>query len=763
MWGRFWIDAFDLKHGRGEVLVRASSRRAQRSLRVLLLATGSAFIGALASSAPAWAATEAEDAAAADVAAADAVAYDAAGDRRLDDGADIIVTAERRATPLQRTPVSVGVIGGDAIQDQKQTLLRDLSNSVAGLQVPVPTTPSLSYLFIRGIGTTSPTYNGAVGIYVDDVYQARIINSGVFGLPDVERIEVLRGPQGTLYGQNTSAGAIKIVSKTPDNDFTGSVSIAAGNHRQLNGNVYVSGPVVQDRLYASLAYAHENIGGFVYNATLDKKVNRVHTDQGRVKLRFTPSGEGGTDIVLSGYFLRDRSDNSALIPLNVPNPDPRVTYENMDLGYHNDAYLASLVITQPLSDGLTLKSISGYRHFKNDPDPWSQDGLPTDIFAWELNLRQKQLSQEVQLIGDLGPLNFTAGAIYYHEVFDVERPNVTFGTRGGIITKTVTDSIGIYGQAHYALTSRLGVTAGLRYYHQKDDYDNYGIKSDANFDPIAITYSLVGLRQKTSGVTPKAGIDYRFTDQIFGYASFTKGQKSGGYNPVAGAPAIAAIAVSPEKVTTYEAGLKFGSGRSPILFNITGFYNDFRNYQSLLSNVILNGTAINGSVAVNAKKARTYGVEVEATARPVRALELRVAATALNAKFVDFNFNTVLGVANYDGNRIPYTSRYNLGASAAYTFQLGDFGNLRVRGEVKHSSNAFSDITNNTQIPKTTFVNADVFLTTANEHWSVFGRVNNLFDKTYSTGIPKVATIPGVLATSYLPPRMFQVGARYSF
>lgn len=676
---------------------------------------------------------------------------------------EIVVTAERRVTPLQRTPVSVGVLGGGEIQDQRQSLLRDISNSVAGLQVPVPVNPSLAYLFIRGIGTTSPTYNGAVGIYVDDIYQARIINGGVFGLPDVQQVEVLRGPQGTLYGQNTSAGAIKIISRTPDNTLTGSLSVGLGNYDQRNLDAYLSGPIVPDQLYASIAYAHEHVGGFVDNLTLGRKVNRVHTDQGRVKLRYTPTGEGGTDIVLSVYFLRDRSDNASPIPLNVPDPDPRTTYENMDLGIHNNAFLGSLVVTQPVTGELTLKSITGYRTFKNDPDPWSLDGLPGDIFAWQLNLDQRQISQEFQLLGNYGPLTFTTGAIYYHERFIADRPNVTFGNRGGAISKTVTDSYGIYGQAHYEVTPKLGITAGLRYYRQKDDYDNSGYRSNAEFEAIAPTYALTGLTQKTDGITPKIGVDYQVSKDVFFYASFTKGEKSGGYNPVASAAAIAVIPIKPEKVTTYEAGVKLGSGRGPVQFNVTGFYNDFRDFQSLLSNVVLNGTVINGSVAINAAKAKTYGAEVEATARPVRGLELKLAATALEAKFVDFNFDTAIGAATYDGNRIPYVSRHNLGASAAYTIGLGDFGDLRLRGEVKYSSRAYSDITNVTVIPETTLVNAEAFVTTTDRHWSLFARVRNLFDKTYATGIPKTQILPGVLTTNYLPPRMVQVGAKYSF
>ncbi|WBO21362.1 TonB-dependent receptor [Sphingomonas abietis] len=679
-------------------------------------------------------------------------------------GGEIVVTAERRTTPLQTTPLSVGVLSGKDIQEQKLVQLRDLSSSVAGLQVPAAATPSLSYLFIRGIGTISPTYSGAVGIYVDDVYQARVINSGIFGLPDIERIEVLRGPQGTLYGQNTSAGAIKIVSKTPGNDFTGSFSLAAGNLKQLDGSAYVSGPIVTDVLSASFAYAHDETGGFTENVTLGKKVNRVHTDQGRVKLHFTPAGDAGPDVNASFYFLRDRSDNAALSPLNVADPNPRVTYENLDLRIHNNNYLGSLSVAQKLDDHLTAKSITGYRWFDDSPDPWSQDGLATDTFEWQLNLHQRQFSQELQLLGDYGRLTFSSGAIYYHEHFIADRPNVTFGVRGGAISKTVTDSVGIYTQGHYAITPRFGVTAGLRYYRQWDDYDNSGYTSNADFQPIATTYSLTGLKQTTHGLTPKVGIDYKFSSSLFAYASYTKGQKSGGYNPVAAAAVIAAIAIKPEKVTTYEAGLKIGSGRAPVQFNISGFYNDFRDYQTNLSNVLLNGILVNGSVAFNAQKSRTYGVEVETILHPVKALELRVNGTALSAKFTRFTYQTAFGSGSYTGNQLPYASKYNLGASAAYTLPIGELGDVKLRGEVKYTSRGYADLTNVTVLPKQTYVNLDANFTTANKHWQIFVRARNLLDKTYAIGgIPITPTIPGVLATTYNPPRTVEGGATYSF
>jgi iron complex outermembrane receptor protein len=253
---------------------------------------------------------------------------------------EVIVTAERRETSLEKTPVSVGVIGGVQVNEERYNQLSDLSSSVASLQVPAASTPSLSYLFIRGIGTVSPTYDGAVGIYVDDVYQARIINSGIFGLPDIEQIEVLRGPQGTLYGQNTSAGAIKIISKTPGDDVQAYAQASGGDYGQVDSRIYVSGPLIPGVLAAGLAISHVENHGFTYDADTDREVNATHTDQARAKLHLTPGIEG-LSATLSFYVLGDRSDNAYESPLNVPHPDPRVTYENLNLQIHDDAFLTS--------------------------------------------------------------------------------------------------------------------------------------------------------------------------------------------------------------------------------------------------------------------------------------------------------------------------------------------------------------------------------------------------------------------------------------
>jgi len=677
---------------------------------------------------------------------------------------EVIVTAERRETSLETTPVSVGVISGAQVNEQQYNQLSDLSSAVASLQVPAASTPSLSYLFIRGIGTVSPTYDGAVGIYVDDVYQARIINSGIFGLPDIEQIEVLRGPQGTLYGQNTSAGGIKIISKTPGDEIQAYVQASGGDYGQVDARAYVSGPLIPSVLAAGVAVSHVENHGFTYDAYTDREVNATKTDQARVKFHLTPGIEGGLSATLSLYLLRDRSDNAYESPLNVPNPNPRTTYENLNLQIHDDAYLTALSLDYAFDEHLKLRSITGYRGFQDQPDPWSLDGLPTNTFEWQLNLEQQQLSEEIQLLGDYGPLTFTSGAIDYHENFTSNRPNVTYGVHAGVISWTRVNSQGVYTQGHYAFTDSLGLTLGIRYYNEHQDYANTGYFSDADWTQGPPKYSLTGLTDTTTGVTPKIGIDGQLAPHLFGYASVTRGEKSGGYNPVAGSAAIAAIPIEPEKVTTYESGLKFTGWADRLQLNGALFYNDFRDYQSLLSNVVVGGQVINGSVAINAQKATTYGGELEAKIRPLESLEGSLAATVLNAKFINFNFDTATGPVTYNGNQLPYTSKVNLDAALKYTQSLNSYGSAALRGEVKYTSHGYTDIANLIEIPTQTYVNLDARYLTPDGHWSAFVTVRNLLNRTYAIGgLPSVPSPPGVLATVYNPPRMWQVGASFKF
>jgi iron complex outermembrane receptor protein len=192
--------------------------------------------------------------------------------------ATVTVTAERRSTDVQKTAVAVSAVGESQLQERQVHTLADLAGQAAGLTLP-SNYINQQYVFIRGIGNSRPAGNPSVGVYIDDVYVARQFGNAYSNLPDIERVEILRGPQGTLYGQNTSSGAVKIISRDPSEEFTGSVEAGAGNYGTFESKGYFSGALVPEVLLGSLAVSSRHSDGYAYNYTLHKDVNGFDTNQ----------------------------------------------------------------------------------------------------------------------------------------------------------------------------------------------------------------------------------------------------------------------------------------------------------------------------------------------------------------------------------------------------------------------------------------------------------------------------------------------------
>ncbi|MBD1599985.1 TonB-dependent receptor, partial [Pseudomonas typographi] len=674
---------------------------------------------------------------------------------------DVTVTAERRETSLQKTPVAVGVIGGAELDKKNAKGLHDLAaGTVAGLDVPGNTAPSMGYRSIRGIGTGVPGQNSAVALYLDDVYIPRIINSGVFGLPDIERIEVLRGPQGTLYGQNSSAGAIKVISATPTDEYHASLSVGAGNHGARESKGFITGALAPGVLYGSFAYTRRENDGTVRNKTLNKDVNRIDTDQARAKLRLVFNE--ATEAVLSLDALKDTSDNYAPTRVNVPGWQKRVTYENKPLDVKNEGGGISLKVSSQLNDQLQFKSITAWRRFKTDPDVWSYDGIADRKYGWQFNLEQHQASQEFQLNGDYGALTYTTGVIGFVENVKVNRPNWTNNVYNGITSKTDVQTLGIYGQGHYKLTDKLGFTAGVRFSKQQDDYDWTSYRSNAALANLGTTGRLDDLSQDTQSWTPKLGLDYQLTDNLFSYFSYAKGEKAGGYNVVAGSAAVAGVPVDPEKVTSYELGLKNTALEGRLQTNVAVFYNDFDDYQASISNPVVNGQVINGAVFVNAAKAVLYGAEFEVSARPTRTLQLRLNATYIKSEFKDFLNPTGNANSDYSGRPVPGPSWL---AGAGFDYQpdipalpgsIAFFGDVSYRGK-EHQLNDYPE-----PLPARILVNLGALYNLPGDHWSVSVNVQNVLNKTYPLSRTYVSAFD-ILSQTYNDPRTLLVSVKRDF
>lgn len=676
--------------------------------------------------------------------------------------AEVTVTAERRETKLQDTPVSVGVIGGDQLNLAAAPLSRDLNGAVAGVIAPGAYQGSSGGVFyIRGIGTATTTLSGAVPLYVDDVYIARTLGSGLYlGMPDVERVELLRGPQGTLYGENSSAGAVKIVSRDPTENSAW-VEGSVGSEDSVGAKLYASAVLDPDVLYGSIAFDRYKDKGYTYNATLHEEVDATDYNQARGKLKWTPGG--GFEAVLSIDWTQDVSDQVSPIPLNIPGAAPGTTYENTNPRISRDIGGAALHVSQVIDEHLTFKSISAYRAFGDNHYPVPIDGLPTDAYGLLLNLHQHQLTQEFQLLGDYERVNFTAGVIGLREGFSVARPSWTDEIYGGIVSDVNNTSVAAYGQGTYRLTDHLDLTAGLRFNRDMQVFNEFGYKSNVTLAQLATKFETGRLTDDVDSTTPKLGLDYHWTPDLFSYASVTRGEKAGGYNPVSATLPIAKVVIQPEKVTTYELGTKASVLDDRLQPKIAVFYNDFTNLQGTVQNPVIDGVVINGSVTDNAGKAHIYGTEIEIAARPIAALYLNTAVTLLQGKFVQFDNPTGVPAYDYVGNLLPLLSHSMFSENAVYTLpQFGLPGVAQLDSTLRFISYFYQDIPNEIKSPSQTYLDVGAHYAAPGGHWSGQVKVRNALDRRYELSNYEIPAL-GVNSALYNPPRTFQVSARYDF
>ena len=676
---------------------------------------------------------------------------------------DITVTAEKRETTLGKTPASIGVAPAVRLTDEHMQDLRDLNGSIAGLLSP-GTIQNMQALYIRGIGTADPGTYPAVAVYLDDVYRPRAFGNALFDLPDLDRVEVLRGPQGTLYGMNSSGGAVRYVTRDPQDQFQGSADAGAGNFGTFQTHEYLTGPLVPGLLDGSIAYAHRESDGYTNAPLLGRHVDGVDTDQGRIKLKWTP--DFGLIAVLSLDVSQDNSDNAAYISSTYPGSNPRTVYTNKNLQLHRNDEGASLTLEYPINDSLKIRSISAARNFQDNPSPWSEDGTPKNTYGWTQWIDEGQLSQELQLIGTYDNIAFTSGASFFHEYFNFERLTNTNTAYTDQHSSLNDNNYGIYGEATYKLPffPELSFTGGLRINEDDQQFSDYNYKSNIAGAEISKIFQVSGLRKSWRSITPKISINYEPIPGLLTYLSFTKGQKAGGYNRGASTAFIAEYAANPENVTTFELGVKGRSWNGRLQNNFALFYNLYDDYQASITNPTINGVFVTGNVIENAGKAHTYGGELETTFHPFPELNVNLNAAYLLTRFDQFTNPTGTATTNYTGNRLPNSPKFTAGISSTYTVLWSVPGKTELWGKYRFIDTYFLDAANTpiTAIKAQEYVDLGARYTLPERPLTFSLTVSNLLNSTYRTNGVYIPSL-GLLAYGYNPPRTIYGSVRYEF
>lgn len=691
------------------------------------------------------------------------------GDELAQPVAEVIVSAERVSASARTTPVSVGVIGQREIESKGVMDLHDIVGVVAGVAVPNGFSNQPQAVAIRGVGASAPAMSQAVGIYLDDVPLLRGYATGLWDLPDIDRIEVLRGPQGTLYGQNSSAGAVRFISRDPGGPAENWVAAAAGNRGALETRGYFNGAIGEGS-NASLAYSRRVNDGFAYNAARDESANRLDVAQFRAKLRW--QNGTGRDILLAVDGADDRSDaNTFNFPLNTPNAAPRVSFATGGNGaFHRRSGGIALKAAQSLDGGVVLRSITSYRQYRDDPTVVDFGGLAVPRFAISQQVRQRALTEELQLQGRGQQFNWTAGVMLAYDRFDFDRLTMVapLAAPATVYTQASTHlqtfDAGLYAQGRYALSDATGLTAGVRVYRTRQQGSNAFWRANAAGQRVLQVYDAQGLSASASGALPKLGIDHRLSPGAFLYASVAQGAKFGGYNRAAESLVSAQAATSPEKVTTIEAGAKNTLAGGRLRTSVALFYNDYRDYLASLSNTRINGVQVNDAVLLNAGAARTWGADFELAASLAAHTRLTLSAELLRSRIAQFANPTGAPETNFVGHELPNAPRFTMGASLYQLLPLAGGGDVSADLSTQYLRHSFSDLANTAlvAVPNQLYWNAALGWRPAASRWQFAVRGRNLSNRSYPLMRTRVPTL-GVDSSYYNPPRTVLLTARYDF
>jgi iron complex outermembrane receptor protein len=663
----------------------------------------------------------------------------------------VTVTATKTgAADVQSTPVAITVLPATALEQMGVHTVEGLAGVVPTVTISQHT--GLAQVTIRGIGTNSTFGDPSSTVHLDGVYLGR--PAMVFAdFLNVERVEVLRGPQGTLYGRNSVGGTINIVTRPPTNTLETSVRLTAGDYHELRAEGAVSGPLIKNKVMGNFAFLRGTREGFVKDLDHpDHTLGSEDTWAGRGQLRLVLGTH--SELLLSG----DRGQYEG-VPLTYAKPlvaKPGFTFDKPTSLWRvrtsdvtsgkNIQQGASAKATVRLNGTTSLTSLTAYRT--------SNYRFSIDADATELRLQtsdvpdvQRQLSQELTLVQRTPKLTWIAGAFFYdeHNGGQVEitfypavqiRPFAKIGTKAGAL----------FGQLTYSLTRRVSLTGGVRFTHEQKDLDNTGGAYRIGTTTLADLTSFYDYVDDATyqAWTPKGSIQVQVSRDTFVYASATRGFKSGGFNQFNPTAPDPERTFNPEFAWSFESGLKrtFGGGR--VRVNTAVFSNDYRDLQvqSFLGPGVIDIS--------NAGSATIKGIELEAAAAAGPRVQLTGHVSWLDATYDRYLARGPGGLLDAAGNRLNNAPEWSGGGSAVYQLAIRGAGMASVRGDVSRQSRVFFTPVNDTIETQRAYglVHLRAAFEPPSRRWEVAVYVRNVGNRGYITGtanvpLPAITGRPG--------------------
>lgn len=683
---------------------------------------------------------------------------------------EIVVTAQRRSENLQRVPISITALTSDSIERANITSTTALQQVTPGLTTSVSIRSALP--FIRGVGSTDSTVGSEnpVALYVDGVY-IDSSQAAAFSLNNIERIEVLKGPQGTLFGRNATGGLISIVTRTPSRDLGGSFEFGFGNYDTVRSSLYLTGPITST-LAADLALTYSNQDkGWGRNLLTGRDINTDRTFAARSKWLLDLDS---TRITLAGDYSRQETDvgSERAIPPGAVNPGN--TKFRGDF-YDSQSDIYPLGVLRQAGGSLRIEhdfaavkatSITAYRDtfFSAAID---QDETPIPVFnAFFDEIRIRTFTQEAQLASTgNAAVDWIGGLFYMHREGFQPRIRLTglafagapffgFGTfDDGVTTSTVAP----FGQVTVHVTPRTDITGGLRYTIEHQRFQ--GMQGNALGGVVASVDTDVTYRK----LTFRAAVNHRLTDDIMAYVSFNRGFKGGAYN----VNNLAAPPARPEQLDAVEAGVKADLLNRTLRINAAVYHYDYKDIQLLVAPSPSSGQI---STTINAARARIIGFEGLVEAVPVSGLTISIGASYVpTAEYRSFPnaplFVTKPGGGNnlvaFDasGERMVRAPKFTATASLSYVVRLAG-GSLDFGANLYHSSRFIWNPDARYAQAAYQLLGGQIGYTVGGTGLSISAWGRNLLNKHYQAGLSETAS-----GDAYVPgaPRTYGVKLGYRF
>ncbi len=728
-----------------------------------------------------------------------------ASSRALD---SITITAQRRESDVQTTAAAVTALSGDDLNDRSIRNIEDLGLLNPSLQIT--NNQGEANIYIRGIGFTSiiAGLDPSTAFHMDGVYVARPA-AQVSNFFDVERVEILKGPQGTLYGRNATSGSINVITKRPTNEFSAEFSALAGNYDRLQAFGAISGPI-SDRVRGRLAVQKETRGGYseVVRQDIEPRIDQpLITDDvedlNALSIRGTVEVDWSDTVrstVIADYYEQD--DQAVVWHFGGENPDftqvalfntlandaGRQTPNTRTIPSEQDSFNrvenwgVSHRLDADLPAGYSLMALTAYRETK--PNVFNDLDM-SNAFLVDASRRenQQQFSQELQLSSPTDQfVSFILGAYYFDEKNDIFNEynmpylDQVFGTTpdycctfrlNGLDTETT--AYAIFGEATIDLTSTLSAVVGGRYSHEKRSGANVGVFEEINFGLAEFAVD----EDSWSAFTPKFGINYQVTDDLFSYLSVSKGFKSGGFNwgaflsfppDVTADEVQTALTFDQEEVWAYEVGAKSDLLDGRLRVNAAAFYYDYQDLQVPF-------TEENNVVIRNAATSKIMGAEIETQWLLTDSLRGEFNYTYLNAEYDDYTTIDAkrpgLGEQDLSGNKLLKAPEHQFNVGLEYTGLLPErLGELTLRGDWIYQSEIFFTEFNRDEQSQDGYhwLKARATYAPVNSSWSIAAFVDNITDELVLTNQRISGNIIGsVNLNAYAPPRTYGLQISYKY